>query len=59
MSRKIRIKRMWNSNWEITADRPQQTLAENLSRQEALAKISEYFNNGAKEVIIHTERNIL
>ena len=50
---------MWNSNWEITADRPQQILAENLSRQEALAKISEYFNNGAQEVIIHTERNIL
>ena len=59
MSRKIKIKKMWNSNWEITADRPQQTLAENLSRQQALAKINEYFNNGAQEVIIHTERNIL
>ncbi len=59
MSRKIRIKKMWNSNWEITADRPQQTLAENLSRQEALAKITEYFNNGAQEVIINTERNLL
>ena len=59
MSRKIKIKKMWNSNWEITADRPQQTLAENLSRQQALAKISEYFNNGAQEVIINTERNLL
>jgi len=59
MSRKIRIKRMWNSNWEITADRPQQTLAENLSRQEALAKIKEYFNSRAQEVIIHTEQNLL
>ena len=59
MSRKIRIKRMWNSNWEITADRPQQTLAENLSRQEALAKIKEYFNSRTQEVIIHTEQNLL
>lgn len=59
MSRKIRIKRMWNSNWEITADRPQQTLAENLSRQEALAKIQEYFNDRTQEVVIHTEQNLL
>lgn len=59
MSRKIKIKKMWNSNWEITADRPQQTLAENLSRQEALAKIQEYFNDRAQEVVIHTEQNLL
>ena len=59
MSRKIKIKKMWNSNWEITADRPQQTLAENLSRQQALAKIQEYFNDRAQEVIIQTEQNLL
>ena len=50
---------MWNSNWEITADKPQQILAENLSRQEALAKIKEYFKSRAQEVIIHTEQNML
>lgn len=53
--RKIKIKRQWNSTYKISADNPQQTIAEDLSRKEVLSKIEEFFDNRVDEITISTE----
>ncbi len=53
--RNIKIKRQWNSTYNITADNPQQTIAEDLSRKEVLSKIEEFFDNRVDEINIRSE----
>ena len=53
--RKIKIKRQWNSMYKISADNPQQTIAEDLSRKDVLSKIEEFFDNRVDEITISTE----
>jgi len=53
--RNIKIKRQWNSTYNIIADNPQQTIAEDLSRKEVLSKIEEFFDNRVDEITIRTE----
>ena len=53
--RNIKIKRQWNSTYNIIADNPQQTIAEDLSRKDVLSKIEEFFDNRVDEITISTE----
>ena len=53
--RNIKIKRQWNGTYNIIADNPQQTIAEDLTRKEALSKIEEFFDNRVDEITISTE----
>lgn len=53
--RNIKIKREWNGTYYITADNPQQTIAEDLSRKDVLSKIEEFFDNRVDEINISTE----
>lgn len=53
--RNIKIKRQWNSTYNIIADNPHQTIAEDLSRKEVLSKIEEFFDNRVDEITISTE----
>ena len=53
--RNIKIKRQWNGTYKISADNPQQTIAEDLSRKDVLSKIEEFFDNRVDEITISTE----
>ena len=53
--RNIKIKRQWNSTYKISADNPQQTIAEDLSRKDVLSKIEEFFDNRVDEINIRSE----
>ena len=53
--RNIKIKRQWNSTYKISADNPQQRIAEDLSRKDVLSKIEEFFDNRVDEITISTE----
>ena len=48
--RKIKIKRQWNSTYNVTADNPRETIAEDLSRKEVIEKIKEWFDGRVSEI---------